>query len=84
MTGFKSIYFPTTSQLQFLTLPFNLMQGKTVCITSVSHLVMSMIAVFKLERLKIKHRLNHFALRKKVFIKANFVAMTEMKKLQYA
>jgi hypothetical protein len=60
------------------------MQGKTVCITSVSHLVMSMIAVFKLERLKIKHRLNHFALRKKVFIKANFVAMTEMKKLQYA
>jgi len=49
--------------------------------TQISHLVMSMIAVFKLECLKIKHHLNHFALRAKVLIKANFTAMTELRKL---
>jgi len=40
---------------------------------------MSMVAVFKLECLKIKHHLNHFALRVKVFIKANLTAMSELK-----
>ncbi len=40
---------------------------------------MSMIAVFKLECLKIKHYLNHFALRAKVLIKANLAAMSELK-----
>ena len=45
---------------------------------------MSMIAVFKLECLKIKHHLNHFALRDKVLIKANFAAMTELEKLRCA
>jgi len=49
--------------------------------TQISHLVMSMIAVFKLECLKIKHHLNHFALRAKVLIKANLAAMSELKKL---
>ena len=52
--------------------------------TQISHLVMSMIAVFKLECLKIKHHLNHFALRAKVLIKANFAAMTELEKLRCA
>ena len=52
--------------------------------TQISHLVMSMIAVFKLECLKIKHHLNHFALRAKVLIKANFVAITELEKLRCA
>ena len=52
--------------------------------TQISHLVMSMIAVFKLECLKIKHHLNHFALRAKVLIKANFAAMTELDKLKCA
>jgi hypothetical protein len=52
--------------------------------TQISHLVMSMIAAFKLECLKIKHHLNHFALRAKVLIKANFAAMTELKKLRCA
>ena len=50
----------------------------------VTTLVMSMIAVFKLECLKLKHQLNHFALRAKVLIKANFAAMTELKKLHCA
>jgi len=49
--------------------------------TSMSHLVMPMIGVFKLECLKIKHHLNHFARRAKVLIKANFAAMSELKKL---
>ena len=49
--------------------------------TQISHLVMSMIAVFKLECLKIKHHLNHFALRAKILIKANLAAMCELKKL---
>ena len=52
--------------------------------TQISHLVMSMIAVFKLECLKIKHHINHFALRANVLIKANFVAMTELEKLRCA
>ena len=42
---------------------------------------MSMIAVFKFECLKIKHHLNHFALRAKILIKANLVAMCGLKKL---
>jgi IS4 transposase len=52
--------------------------------TQISYLVMSMIAVFKLECLKIKQYLNHFALRSKVLIKSNFAAMTELDKLKCA
>jgi len=52
--------------------------------TQISHLVMSMIAVFKLECLKIKHHMNHFALRMKILIKANFSAMAELEKLRCA
>ena len=51
-------------------------------VTQISHLVMSMIAVFKLECLKIKHNLNHFALRAKILIKANMAALAELKRLQ--
>jgi len=52
--------------------------------TQISHLVMSMVAVFKLECLKIKHHLNHFALRAKVLVKANLAAMQELRRLQGA
>ncbi|BBG66272.1 hypothetical protein NNO_1569 [Hydrogenimonas sp.] len=45
---------------------------------------MSMIAVFKLECLEIKHYLNHFALKTKVLVKANLAAMTELKRLRLA
>ena len=51
--------------------------------TQISHIVMSMIAVFKLECLKIKHSLNHFALKAKILIKANMAAMSELRKLKY-
>jgi hypothetical protein len=45
---------------------------------------MSMYAVFKLECLKIKHKANHFALRTKLFIKANQMACSELLKLRAA
>jgi len=42
---------------------------------------MSMIEVFTLKCLKIRHHLNHFPLRAKVFIKPNFAAMSELRKI---
>jgi hypothetical protein len=39
-------------------------------ITQNNHIFMSIYAVFKLELLNIKHSLNHFALRTKLFLKA--------------
>lgn len=47
----------------------------------IDHLVMSMIVVFKLQCLKIRHYLNHFPLRVKVFIKTNLAAMSELRKI---
>ncbi|SDX16533.1 hypothetical protein SAMN05421882_10761, partial [Nitrosomonas communis] len=41
-------------------------------------------AVFKLECLKIKHKANHFALRAKLFIKANQIAYAELQKMKIA
>jgi len=38
--------------------------------TQNNHLFMTIYAVFKLECLKIKHKINHFAIRAKLFIKA--------------
>ncbi|MFZ2170471.1 MAG: IS701 family transposase, partial [Methylococcaceae bacterium] len=38
----------------------------------------------KLECLKIKHKANHFALRTKLFIKANQMAYEELRKLRAA
>jgi hypothetical protein len=40
--------------------------------------------VFKLESLKIKHRLNHFALRMKLLIKASQQVYQQLQKLQAA
>jgi hypothetical protein len=52
--------------------------------TQNNHVFMSIYAVFKLECLKIKHKANHFALRTKLFIKANQIAYAELKKLRTA
>jgi hypothetical protein len=52
--------------------------------TQNNHIFMSIYAVFKLECLKIKHKANHFALRTKLFIKANQVAYAELQKLRAA
>jgi len=56
-------------------------QAKRV-VTQISHLVMSMISVFKLECFKIKSSLNHFALRAKIMLKANLIAMKEIRVLR--
>lgn len=42
------------------------------------------MAVFKLECLKLKHHLNHFALRAKLFIKAAQQAYEQLQALQRA
>ncbi|ASF47195.1 hypothetical protein CEK71_14580 [Methylovulum psychrotolerans] len=39
---------------------------------------------FKLECLKIKHKTNHFAMRAKLFVKANQMAYEELQKLRAA
>jgi hypothetical protein len=52
--------------------------------TQNNHVFMSIYAVFKLECLKIKHKTNHFAIRAKLFIKANQMAYDELKKLRAA
>jgi len=52
--------------------------------TQNNHVFMSIYAVFKLECLKIKHKANHFALRAKLFIKANQMAYEELMKLRAA
>ena len=51
-------------------------------ITQSNHVFMTICAVFKLERLKIKHKLNHFALRMKLLIKASQQAYQQLQKLQ--
>lgn len=53
-------------------------------ITQNNHIFMSIYAVFKLECLKIKHKANHFAMRAKLFIKANQMAYEELQKLRAA
>lgn len=52
--------------------------------TQNNHIFMSICAVFRLECLKIKHKANHFALRTKLFIKANQMAYSELLKLRAA
>ncbi|SDZ09411.1 hypothetical protein SAMN05421755_11086 [Nitrosomonas sp. Nm33] len=47
-----------------------------------NHVFMAIYAVFKLEYLKIKHKANHFALRAKLFIKANQIAYAELQKMK--
>jgi len=51
-------------------------------VTQISHLVMSMVAFIKLESLKMKHHLNHFALKAKILLRAHFVAMQERQRLR--
>jgi hypothetical protein len=50
--------------------------------TQSNHVFMSIVAVFKLECLKITTKLNHFALRAKIFITATQQAYTKLRELQ--
>jgi len=50
--------------------------------TQNNHVFMAIYAVFKLECLKIKTKANHFALRAKLFIKANQMAYEELQRLK--
>lgn len=52
--------------------------------TQNNHVFMSIYAFFKLECLKIKHKLNHFALRAKLLIRATQIAYAELAKFQTA
>ena len=52
--------------------------------TQNNHVFMAIVAVFKLECLKIKTKANHFALRAKLFIKANRIAYDELQRLRAA
>ena len=52
--------------------------------TQNNHVFMSIVAVFKLECLKLKHKLNHFALRAKIFITATQQAYAELQILRAA
>src|SRR5512135_1110472 len=52
--------------------------------TQQNHVFMTICAVFKLERLKMTHKLNHFALRAKLYVKAIQHAFSELARLQVA
>jgi hypothetical protein len=52
--------------------------------TQQNHVFMTICAVFKLECLKMAHRLNHFALRAKLYIKAIQHAFSELVRLKAA
>ena len=52
--------------------------------TQSNHIFLSILIFFKLECLKIKHNLNHFALRMKLLIKANTIAYDELQRLKCA
>ena len=52
--------------------------------TQSNHIFLSVLSFFKLECLKIKHKVNHFALRAKLLIKANQVAFAELQVLKNA
>jgi IS4 transposase len=52
--------------------------------TQNNHVFMSIYAVFKLECLKLKLHLNHFALRAKMFMKAQQIAFAELQLLRAA
>lgn len=52
--------------------------------TQANHIFMAIYSVFKLECLKIKRHLNHFAMRAKLFIRANQMAYLELQKLKGA
>ncbi|MGQ5522166.1 IS701 family transposase [Chitinimonas sp. PSY-7] len=52
--------------------------------TQQNHVFMSMYAVFKLECLKMTHKLNHFALRSRLYIKAIKLAYDELLEMRAA
>jgi len=52
--------------------------------TQSNHIFLSVLSFFKLECLKIKHKINHFGLRAKLLIRANQVAYAELQKLKSA
>ena len=52
--------------------------------TQSNHIFLSVLAFFKLECLKIKHKVNHFAMRAKLLVKANQIAYLELQKLKNA
>jgi len=52
--------------------------------TQSNHVFLAILAFFKLELLKIKTKLNHFALRAKLLIKANQVSFMELQRLKGA
>ena len=52
--------------------------------TQSNHIFLSVLSFFKLECLKIKHKVNHFAMRAKLLIRANQVAYAELQKLKSA
>src|SRR5512139_727884 len=52
--------------------------------TQQNHVFMTICAVFKLERLKMTHKLNHFALRAKLYVKAIQHAFSELARLKVA
>lgn len=56
---------------------FALSPTKTIR-TQSNHIFLSILAFFKLECLKIKHNLNHFAMRAKLLIKANQMAYQQL------
>ena len=69
------------------SLKSNVGMGKSPTRTSTTqnnHVFMSIVAVFKLECLKLKLHINHFALRYKLLIKATQLAFAELQKLKAA
>lgn len=53
-------------------------------VTQLNHIFLSFCAVFKIECLKIKHKINHFALRAKLLLNATQHAYCQLKELQNA
>ena len=52
--------------------------------TQSNHVFMSIYAAFQLECLKLKHKMNHFALRNRIYITALQQAMSELHLLKSA
>jgi IS4 transposase len=63
----------------------SLEKSPTHCVrTQSNHVFMAIYAAFQLECLKLKHKLNHFALRGKLYIKALQQAINELEQLKTA
>jgi hypothetical protein len=62
-----------------------LAKSPTKCIrTQTNHIFMSIYAAFQLECLKLKHKINHFALRSRIYLQALQQAMCELRLLKSA